>query len=83
MLLYGHETWTQYALDTRRIKTFEIWTWRNTMKISWTEIKSNKEVLSLVQEPRQIITMIETRKVKFFGHVMRHNTFIINIMKGR
>lgn len=46
-------------------------------------MKSNKEVLSLVQEPRQIIKIIETRKIKFFGHVMRHNTFIINIMEGK
>jgi len=43
------------------------------------EIKSNKEVLDLVQEPRQIIKMIETRKIKFFGH----STFIINIMEEK
>lgn len=27
--------------------------------------------------------MIETRKIKFFGHVMRHDTFTINIVKGK
>lgn len=53
------------------------------MKISWTEIRFNKEVLNLVQEPRQITKMIKTRKFKFFGLVVRHKTFIKNIMEGR
>ena len=46
-------------------------------------MKSNKEVLSLIQEPRQIIKMIKIRKIKFFGHVMRHNTLIANVMEGK
>jgi len=39
--------------------------------------------LNMVHELRQIIKMIEIRRIKFFGHVMQHNTFIINIMEGR
>lgn len=50
--------------------------------ISWTEKKSNEEMLNMVDEPRQFIKMLEIR-TKFFGHVVRHNTFIINILEWK
>lgn len=52
------------------------------MKISWIEKNSNMEVLSMIDELRQIVKMMELRKTKIFGHDMRH-TFMINIMKGK
>lgn len=36
------------------------------------ERKSNGEImLNMVKEPREIIKMIEIRRVEFFGHVIR------------
>lgn len=49
-----------------------MWTQRKLMKISWTEMKSNKEVINLVQESRKMIKIIETKRIKCFGY----NTFI-------
>jgi len=41
----------------------------------------------MIEERRQIIRMIipsmEIRKMKFLGHIMRHNTLITNIMGGK
>jgi len=34
----------------------------------------------MVLETRQVIKMIEIRRIKYFGHVMPHNTFIFNIV---
>jgi len=45
--------------------------------------EQGSSVINMVREPRQIIKMIGIRRIKFFGHVMRHNTFIINIMEGK
>lgn len=53
------------------------------IKISWTENKSNMEVLNMIDEPRQIIKMMGIRKTKFFGRIMRHDKFIIHIMEGK
>ncbi|CAI6366180.1 unnamed protein product [Macrosiphum euphorbiae] len=53
------------------------------LKISWRERKSNIEVLTMIEEPRQIIKMMKIRKAKFFKHIMRHNTLITNIMEGK
>jgi len=62
--------------------TLDTWTWRKMMKISWRERTSNIEVLNMIKEPRQIIEMMEIRKAKFFGHIMRCNTLVTNIMEG-
>lgn len=50
------------------------------MKISLIEKKSNMEVLNKIDEPRHIIKTMRIRKTKFVGLVVKHSTFIINIM---
>lgn len=37
----------------------------------------------MTQEPRQIIKMIEIRRIKLLEHVMRHKKFVINYGGGR
>ena len=41
---------------------FEMWIWRKTEKISWTEKKSNEEILRLVGEERCMLDVIGKRK---------------------
>ncbi|VVC39746.1 Hypothetical protein CINCED_3A004050 [Cinara cedri] len=60
-----------------------MWTWRIMMKISWIENKSNMEVLNMINTPRPIIKIMKMRKTKFFGHMMRHDTIITNIMERK
>jgi len=43
--LYGSETWTLQREDIRRLEAFEVWVWRRMMKVSWTEVRTNEEVL--------------------------------------
>lgn len=83
VVLNGSESGTLSILDTRRTEALGMRTRRKVTKIHWTERKSNEEVLNLVQESRQIIKMIEVRRFKIFGHVLRHDTFITNIMDGK
>jgi hypothetical protein len=45
--------------------------------------KSNEEVLKEINEKRKILRVIGMRKVKFIGHLLRHNSFVTNIMEGR
>lgn len=61
----------------------EMSTWHRMMTNSWTEKKLNEEVLNVIQEQKHIIKIIETRKIKFLKHVIRHNKCIINIIKGK
>src|SRR6218665_1232915 len=50
--LYAAETWTYKKEDIRRLETFEMLVWRKMEKISWRDMKTNKEVLQLVQEKK-------------------------------
>lgn len=53
--LYGSESWSLSILDIRKIEAFEMWSWRRMMKISWIESKSNKKMLNMIKELRQIL----------------------------
>jgi len=48
--LYAAETWTYKKEDIRRLEAFEMWVWRRKEKISWRDMKTNEEILQLVQE---------------------------------
>ena len=39
--------------DIRRLKAFEMLIWRRMMKVSWTEHKTNEEVLQMVDTERE------------------------------
>jgi len=43
--LYGAETGTLRAVDQKNPVSFEMWYWRWTEKISWTDHVRNEEVL--------------------------------------
>src|SRR6218665_2258849 len=39
--------------DIRRLEAFEMWVWRRMEKVSWRDMKTNEEVLQLVQEKKK------------------------------
>ena len=89
-LLYGVESWTITTSMKCRLEATEMWLWRRMMKISWTELKSNEEVLRMIGEKRCLMTHIRRRQLRFFGHVMRREglenivtTGMIEGTKGR
>ena len=53
--LYGSETWTLQEEDIRRLEAFEIWIWRQMMKVPWTEHKTNEEILKMDETERKIM----------------------------
>jgi len=53
------------------------------LKISWTERKSNVDVLNQVREKRILLNTIKERSGKMFGHLLRHNLFMTNIFEGQ
>jgi hypothetical protein len=61
--VYGAETWTRRKVDQKHLESFEMWCWRRTEKISWTDHRRNEEVLQRVKEERNILHAIKRRKV--------------------
>jgi len=81
--LYGSETWCLTKEDIRKLEAMEMWIWRKSERITWTDHITNDEVLERVQEKRQLINLIKERQAKWIGHVMRSDTLLKDILEGR
>lgn len=81
--LYGAETWTMRKEDVKRIEAFEMWIWRRMERVSWTEHKSNEEVLKKVEEERSLMNTIRTRQKNWMGHILRGNSLQRDIVEGK
>ena len=59
------------------------------LRISWTEIRTNKSILDELQTRRELLAQIIKRKMAFFEHACRNNkcnlvkTCILGMMSGK
>ena len=44
---------------------------------------SNEDVLADVEEDRQIMKIIQQRQHHWIGHILRHESLLLDIIKGR
>lgn len=52
----------------------EMWSLQRMMNISWTEHKSNKNILLELNIERSLLPTIKRRKITYFGLAIRHKT---------
>jgi len=64
------------------IEAFEMWCYRRALRISYVEHVSNDEVLSRMNQSRKLLNRVKSRKLKYFGHVVRHPSMEKDIMLG-
>jgi len=81
--LFAAETWTLRKVDIQRLESFEMWIWRRLMKISWTEHRSNQDVLDMVDENRSLMNTVRQRQKNRSGHVLRSESFLRTVLEGR
>jgi len=55
---------------------------RRCLHISYTERVTNDEVLRRVGQDRALLGQVKSRKLKYFGHVTRHNSLEKDTMLG-
>ncbi|CAH0406949.1 unnamed protein product [Chilo suppressalis] len=60
-----------------------MWCWRRMERISLTEKLSNERILDIVGERKALIDTLENRYLRMFGHLVRHDEFIKNIIEGK
>ena len=60
--LYGSEPWTLQKRDVERLEAFEVWIWRRMMRMSWTERKTNEEMLEAVGTQRELVDALRARQ---------------------
>ena len=83
VLLYGSETWSLKTEDIRRIEAFEMWIWRRVEKVSWVERKTNEDVLTVVDEKRELLNRITTTKKRWIGHIVRGTGLLKEVIEDR
>jgi hypothetical protein len=81
--LYGVETWMLWAVDQKHLESFEMWCWRRTEKIRWTDRVKNEEVLLRVKEQMNILHKIHKRKANWIGHILRRNCLLQRVIEGK
>ena len=72
-LQYGAETWTISENMAKRLSAFEMWCYRRMLRISWTDKMTNEEVLEKVEIDERLYITIQTKKLKYFGHIIRQS----------
>ena len=61
---------------------FEMWAYRRVLRVSRTVMKTNKWVLDKIGNSLVLRSQMMERKLKFFGHVMRHESLEKGIIQG-
>ena len=82
VLLYGSETWTVRKKEKDKIMALEMRIWRKMQKISWVEKISNEEVMTRINESRKLWNIIQKRKARWLGHIMRGTTITSVALEG-
>ena len=86
-MLYGCEAWNISNAMQRKIEAAEMWFFRRTLRISWTEHATNESVLQRAGARREMMRSIRQRQMRFLGHVIRdgqlENVCVTGRIEGR
>ena len=81
--LNGCKCWTLTKDLERRLEAAEMWCIRRIMRISWTEKKSNEEVMEMMAGyKRSLLKIIRKRQLQCCGHINRADGLEIQILSG-
>ena len=82
--IYGCESWTITKADEEKIRAFEIKCYRRILRIPWTIKETNANILRrLGLKTPQLLNIIKKQKLKFFGHIKRHDTLEKLFLEGK
>ena len=80
---YGCEAWTLNKVLERKIKVFEMWCLRKMGKFQWSDLISNEKFLKTLQTKRSLLTGIQQRKLRYYGHIKRKGDILTVALEGR
>jgi len=65
------ESWTLRKNEETRLDVFEMKGLRKILQVSWTAKKTNEWVLNKVGVKRELLDIVEARKLAYYGHTLR------------
>ena len=86
IFLYACESWTLTAELEKRTQGFELRCYRRLFNISYKDHTTNKEIRRKIQaafgEYDELLTLVNNRKLRWFGHVSRYSGLARTILQG-
>jgi hypothetical protein len=71
ILLYGAETWTLNTQQANKLLAIEMDFWRRSARKSRKEIVRNVTIREVMEVRKNILEVIEEKRLRWFGHVKR------------
>ena len=65
------ESWTTKKAEHRRIDAFELWSWRELLKVCRSARRSNQSILNEISPEYSLEGLMLKLKLQHFGHLMR------------
>ena len=71
-----------------RIDTFELWSWRRLLRVSWTARRSNQSILKEINPEYSLEGLMLKQKLQYFGHLVQRTdslekTLMLRNTEGR
>ena len=71
IVMYGFESWTIKKAECRRIDAFELWCWKELLRVPWTARRSSPSIIREVSHEYSLEGLMMKLKLQYFGHLMR------------
>ena len=83
--IYGSETWSLSKEAEKKINAFELRCYRRILRIPFTAKRTNVSVLKEIGNVKEewLLNFIVSQKLKFFGHIKRHDCLEKDIFEGK
>ena len=65
-----------------KIEAFEMHVYRRIGRISWKQKMTNEDVVKQLLVKRELRLCIKSRKIQYYGHLMRHESVIKELYNG-
>ena len=70
VVMYGCEHWTIKKAEHQRIDAFELWCWRNLLRVPRTARILNQSILKEISPEYSLEGLTLKLKLQYFGHLM-------------
>ena len=88
VVMYGCDSQTIKKAERWRTGTFELWSWRKLLRVSWTVRRSNQSILKEINCEYSLEGLMLKLKLPYFGHLMwrtdlLEKTLMLGKIEGR
>ena len=88
VVMYGCESWTIKKAEHQRIDAFELWCWRQLLRVPSTARRSNQSILKEISSGCSLEGLMLKLKLQYFVHLMQRaasfeKTLMLGNIEGR